>query len=146
MTHVVTDNCIKCKYMDCVEVCPVDCFYVGENMLVIHPDECIDCGVCVPECPAEAIFPDSDIPPDSHWLALNRKHAGAWPNIAKKGKPPPDADAWNGVPDKFADHFSPEPGNPDSRSAAEVADGERSDMRATREDVQECPVPTRMPQ
>ena len=60
MTHVVIDNCIKCKYMDCVEVCPVDCFYEGENMLVIHPDECIDCGVCVPECPAEAIVPDSD--------------------------------------------------------------------------------------
>ncbi len=60
MTYVVTENCIRCKYMDCVEVCPVDCFYVGENMLVIHPDECIDCGVCEPECPAEAILPDSD--------------------------------------------------------------------------------------
>ena len=66
MTHVATDNCIKCKYMDCVEVCPVDCFHEGENMLVIHPDECIDCGVCVPECPAEAIFPDTDpVPPPS---------------------------------------------------------------------------------
>ena len=60
MTYVVTENCIKCKYMDCVEVCPVDCFYVGENMLVINPEECIDCGVCEPECPAEAIVPDSD--------------------------------------------------------------------------------------
>jgi NAD-dependent dihydropyrimidine dehydrogenase PreA subunit len=60
MTYVVTENCIRCKYMDCVEVCPVDCFYVGANMLVIHPDECIDCGVCEPECPAEAILPDSD--------------------------------------------------------------------------------------
>ena len=60
MTYVVTENCIKCKYMDCVEVCPVDCFYDGENMLVIHPDECIDCGVCEPECPVEAIVPDSD--------------------------------------------------------------------------------------
>ena len=60
MTYVVTDNCIKCKYMDCVEVCPVDCFYEGENMLVIHPDECIDCGVCEPECPANAIFPDTE--------------------------------------------------------------------------------------
>ena len=60
MTYVVTENCIRCKYMDCVEVCPVDCFYVGENMLVIHPDECIDCGVCEPECPVEAIVPDSD--------------------------------------------------------------------------------------
>ena len=60
MTYIVTDNCIKCKYMDCVEVCPVDCFYEGENMLVIHPDECIDCGVCEPECPAEAIKPDTE--------------------------------------------------------------------------------------
>ena len=60
MTYVVTEACIKCKYMDCVEVCPVDCFYDGENMLVIHPDECIDCGVCEPECPAEAIMPDTE--------------------------------------------------------------------------------------
>src|SRR5690606_14182445 len=67
MTYVVTDNCIKCKYMDCVEVCPVDCFYEGENMLVIHPDECIDCGVCEPECPAEAIKPDTD-PGLEKWL------------------------------------------------------------------------------
>ena len=74
MTYVVTDNCIKCKYMDCVEVCPVDCFYEGENMLVIHPDECIDCGVCEPECPAEAIFPDTAarLAP---WLALNAEYA-----------------------------------------------------------------------
>ena len=63
MTYVVTDNCIKCKYMDCVEVCPVDCFYEGDNMLVIHPDECIDCGVCEPECPAEAILPDGEPQP-----------------------------------------------------------------------------------
>ena len=110
MTHIVTDNCIKCKYMDCVEVCPVDCFYVGENMLVIHPDECIDCGVCVPECPAEAIFPDSDVPPESRWLDLNRKYAGLWPNIVKRGQPASDADAWNGVPDKFAEYFNPSPG------------------------------------
>jgi ferredoxin len=96
--------------MDCVEVCPVDCFYVGENMLVIHPDEWIDCGVCVPECPAEAIFADSDIPPDPDWLGLNRKYAALWPNIVAKGMPPPDADAWNGVPGKFSGHFSPNPG------------------------------------
>ena len=72
MTYVVTENCIKCKYMDCVEVCPVDCFYVGENMLVIHPDECIDCGVCEPECPAEAILPDSD-DRATDWAELNRQ-------------------------------------------------------------------------
>ncbi len=70
MTYVVTENCIKCKYMDCVEVCPVDCFYEGENMLVIHPDECIDCGVCEPECPAEAIKPDTETGLDE-WLKLN---------------------------------------------------------------------------
>jgi ferredoxin len=58
MTYIVNDNCINCKYTDCVEVCPVDCFYEGENMLVIHPDECIDCGVCEPECPPEAILPE----------------------------------------------------------------------------------------
>jgi len=88
MTYVVTDNCIKCKYMDCVEVCPVDCFYEGENMLVIHPDECIDCGVCVPECPAQAIFPDTDPAAESKWLAQNLRYASVWPNIVHK-KPPP---------------------------------------------------------
>ena len=70
MTYVVTDNCVRCKYTDCVEVCPVDCFYVGENFLVIHPDECIDCGVCEPECPAEAIKPDTE-PGADKWLKLN---------------------------------------------------------------------------
>ena len=73
MTYVVTENCIKCKYMDCVEVCPVDCFYEGENMLVIHPDECIDCGVCEPECPAEAIKPDTE-PGLEQWLKLNAEY------------------------------------------------------------------------
>ena len=72
MTYVVTENCIKCKYMDCVEVCPVDCFYEGENMLVIHPDECIDCGVCEPECPAEAIKPDTE-PGLEKWLEGQRR-------------------------------------------------------------------------
>jgi NAD-dependent dihydropyrimidine dehydrogenase PreA subunit len=70
MTYVVTDACIKCKYMDCVEVCPVDCFYEGENMLVINPSECIDCGVCEPECPAEAILPDTENGLEK-WLELN---------------------------------------------------------------------------
>jgi ferredoxin len=80
LTFVVTDNCIKCKYMDCVEVCPADCFHEGENMLVIHPDECIDCGVCEPECPAEAIFPDTKAGLES-WLKLNADYALVWPNI-----------------------------------------------------------------
>ena len=70
MTYIVVDNCIKCKYLDCVEVCPVDCFYEGENMLVIHPDECIDCGVCEPECPAEAIKADTE-PGLEKWLQVN---------------------------------------------------------------------------
>src|SRR4029077_5448996 len=74
MTYVVTETCIRCKYMDCIEVCPVDCFYVGENMLVIHPDECIDCGVCEPECPVEAIVPDSD-DKATDWLEQNRTYA-----------------------------------------------------------------------
>ena len=74
MTYVVTEACIRCKYMDCVEVCPVDCFYEGENMLVIHPDECIDCGVCEPECPVDAILPDTEIEAE-RWLELNRDYA-----------------------------------------------------------------------
>ena len=83
MTYIVNDNCIKCKYMDCVEVCPVDCFYEGENMLVIHPDECIDCGVCEPECPVEAIKPDTE-PGVEKWLGVNAEYAKVWPNITAK--------------------------------------------------------------
>jgi ferredoxin len=95
--------------MDCVEVCPVDCFYEGENMLVIHPDECIDCGVCEPECPAEAIFSDSDNAAEP-WLDLNRKYSGEWPNIVQKGRVPPDADEWKDVDNKYPAHFVPSPG------------------------------------
>ena len=83
MTYIVNENCIKCKYMDCVEVCPVDCFYEGENMLVIHPDECIDCGVCEPECPVEAIKPDTE-PGLEKFLKLNAEFAKIWPNITAK--------------------------------------------------------------
>jgi ferredoxin len=108
VTYVVTEACIRCKYMDCVEICPVDCFYVGENMLVIHPDECIDCGVCEPECPAEAIVPDSDVLA-SAWAERNRTFAALWPNITRKREPPPDADAWKDKLGKEA-LFSPEPG------------------------------------
>jgi ferredoxin len=110
MTYVVTENCIKCKFMDCVEVCPVDCFYVGENMLVINPAECIDCGVCEPECPAEAIFPDSDSRTNA-WLETNRQYSAQWPNITRKGEAPADAQEWNGKPGK-AGMLSPEPGTP----------------------------------
>ena len=87
MTYIVNDSCIKCKFMDCVEVCPVDCFYEGENMLVIHPDECIDCGVCEPECPVEAIKPDTE-PGLEKWLKLNAEYAKTWPNITVKNEPP----------------------------------------------------------
>ena len=91
--------------MDCVEVCPVDCFYAGENMLVIHPDECIDCGVCEPECPAEAIKPDTE-PGLEKWATLNREYAAKWPNITTRDTPPADAKEWDGVPGKPS-HFSP---------------------------------------
>lgn len=107
MAYVVTEGCIRCTYMDCVSVCPVDCFYAGENMLVIHPDECIDCGVCEPECPAAAIFPDTD-PRAADWAAVNAQYAPLWPNITVKGEPPADADAWKDTPDKRA-LLSPEP-------------------------------------
>ena len=109
MTYVVTDACIKCKYMDCVEVCPVDCFYEGENMLVIHPDECIDCGVCEPECPADAIKTDS-VSGLEQWLRLNAEYAKQWPNITAKGTSPPDATEWDGVADKYPAQFSNKPG------------------------------------
>jgi ferredoxin len=110
MTYVVTENCIKCKYMDCVEVCPVDCFYEGENMLVISPDECIDCGVCEPECPAEAIRPDTESDLAS-WLALNARFAREWPNVIEKKEPSAEASAFDGLPGKLAAHFSPRPGH-----------------------------------
>ena len=104
MTYVVNDACIKCKFMDCVEVCPVDCFYEGDNMLVIHPDECIDCGVCEPECPVEAIRPDTDDGSDKY-LEVNRKFADIWPNITRKGESPVDADDWRDKPNKFEEHL-----------------------------------------
>ena len=111
MTYVVIEACIRCKYMDCVEVCPVDCFYEGENMLVINPDECIDCGVCEPECPEEAILPDTE-PEAEKWLELNRKFStGPWPNITRKGEPPTDADEYKDVEGKFEKHFSEKPGS-----------------------------------
>jgi ferredoxin len=112
MTYIVNDNCIKCKYMDCVEVCPVDCFYEGENMLVIHPDECIDCGVCEPECPVDAIKPDTE-PGVEKWLAINADFAKQWPNITAKKEPPADAKDWEGVAGKYDQYFSPNPGTGD---------------------------------
>ena len=111
MTYIVNESCIKCKLMDCVEVCPVDCFYEGENMLVIHPDECIDCGVCEPECPAEAIKPDTE-PGLEQWLKLNAEYSKAWPNITVNRDGPPDGKDWDGAPGKLKD-FDPEPGTGD---------------------------------
>jgi ferredoxin len=105
MTYVVTEACIKCKYTDCVEVCPVDCFYEGDNMLVIHPDECIDCGVCEPECPADAIKADTE-PGLEKWLALNAQFAAVWPNISEKKETLSDAEDFEGVEGKFEKFFS----------------------------------------
>lgn len=109
MPFVVTDACIRCKFTDCVEVCPVDCFYEGATMLVINPDECIDCGVCEPECPAQAIVPDSADGAEK-WLTLNREYAAKWPNLTRKIEAPDDAEDWKGKPNKFEEHFSPEAG------------------------------------
>ncbi len=112
MTYIVTDACIKCKYTDCVEVCPVDCFYEGDNMLVIHPDECIDCGVCVPECPPDAIKADTEDGLEK-WLELNTKYADIWPNISIKKDAPPDADDYLGKAGKFEEYFTEVPGEGD---------------------------------
>ena len=109
MTYIVDENCINCKHMDCVEVCPVECFYEGENTLGIHPVECIDCGVCEPECPADAIHSDTEDGMEK-WVEMNRKYAELWPVIIEKKTPPEDADKWNGVPDKYKKYFSEKPG------------------------------------
>ena len=112
MTFIVNENCIKCKYTDCVEVCPVDFFYEGENMLAIHPDECIDCGVCVPECPVDAIQPDTD-PNIAQWLELNRTYSEIWPVITASKKPLANADEHRDETGKFDKYFSPKPGGDD---------------------------------
>jgi ferredoxin len=102
MTFLVTENCIKCKHTDCVEVCPVDCFYEGPNFLAINPDECIDCGVCVPECPINAIVEDTNLDHDiPFWVDINKRLSSKWPNITKKKSALPDAAEWNGKPNKI---------------------------------------------
>jgi len=102
MTYVVTENCIRCKYTDCVDVCPVDAFHEGPNFLVINPDECIDCDVCVPDCPAEAIFAEEDLLPEQEkFIEINAEFAKQCPVITEKKDPLPDADEWNGVEEKL---------------------------------------------
>ena len=103
MTFVVLEDCIKCKYTDCVEVCPVECFHEGPNFLVIDPEECIDCALCVPECPINAIVPEKDVPEDQReFLQINADLAAEWPEISRRKPPPPDADEWCGKPGKKA--------------------------------------------
>jgi ferredoxin len=102
MTFVVTEACIKCKLTDCVEVCPVDCFHEGPNFLVIDPDECIDCTLCEPECPVEAIYSEDELPADQEqFLKLNEELSRDWPVITEMKDPPEDADEWREVKDKL---------------------------------------------
>jgi len=101
MTFIVTESCIKCKYTDCVEVCPVDCFHEGPNMLVIDPDECIDCALCEPECPVQAIMAEDDVPPDQQFfIEKNIELAKKWPILTHKIPAPADAAQWEKVPNK----------------------------------------------
>ena len=101
MTFIVGENCIKCKYTDCVDVCPVDCFYEGPNMLVINPDECIDCALCEPECPIDAIYAEDELPENmSSFLEINQELSTKWPNITETQTPLPDADDWQDKPNK----------------------------------------------
>jgi ferredoxin len=102
MTFVITENCIKCKYTDCVDVCPVDCFHEGPNFLVIDPDECIDCTLCEPECPANAIFSEDEVPENQvQFIQLNAELSKVWPSITEVKPAPEEADEWNGKPDKL---------------------------------------------
>jgi ferredoxin len=112
MTYIVKDECIKCKLTDCVEVCPVDCFYEGENMLVIDPDECIDCGVCEPECPINEIVADTgyEEKDKDKWLLLNKKFSAIWPNITKKKEPMTEHEKFRDIKDKHDKYFSEKPG------------------------------------
>ena len=101
MTHIVTESCIKCRYTDCVDVCPVDCFRQGPNFLVIDPDECIDCAVCIPECPVEAIYAEEDVPEDQRdFIEINADLSKVWPSITRAEEHLEDADKWADVAEK----------------------------------------------
>jgi len=103
MAYVVTEPCINCKFTDCVDVCPVDCFYEGKNILLIHPEECIDCGACEPECPVDAIFEEDEIPAKwKHFIEINAQHASKWPNITAKKAQLPTAEEFRDQEGKFA--------------------------------------------
>ena len=108
MSFLVTEMCIRCKHQDCVEVCPVDCFHEGANMLVIDPEECIDCGLCLPECGPQAIIADHE-DEGTRWMDLNRQYAAQWPVITEKGEVPTDADEFDGQEDKLEKYFDPNP-------------------------------------
>ncbi|MDH3590061.1 MAG: ferredoxin family protein [Gammaproteobacteria bacterium] len=102
MTFVVTESCIKCKYTDCVEVCPVDCFHEGPNFLVIDPEECIDCTLCEPECPVEAIYSEDELPDGQEkFLELNAELSREWPVLAEQKDAPADAADWDKVQEKL---------------------------------------------
>ncbi len=103
MTFVVTESCIRCKHQDCVEVCPVDCFHEGPNFLVIDPEECIDCTLCAPECPVDAIYAEDEVPERyRNFIALNKELTALWPVITARGDVPADAAEWKGVDGKLA--------------------------------------------
>ena len=102
MTYVVTEDCIKCLHTDCVEVCPVDCFHIGPNFMVIDPDECIDCTLCEPECPVDAIFAEDELPEGmENFTELNEELSREWPVLTEMVDAPADAEEWAGKPDKL---------------------------------------------
>ena len=101
MTYVITESCIRCRYTDCVEVCPVDCFHAGEKMLVINPEECIDCNLCINDCPVDAIYAEDDVPDDQkEFIDINAKMSQIWPVLSTKEDPPSDADYWSKIKSK----------------------------------------------